>query len=99
MEGRLKFHDDRDILGVRVSVNDGNLLVRIRGLDRVWAFSRGLTIPLDRVEGAAVSRKRTPLLRPYVGQAPMFPVSSPPGPIGAEGSAVSGACIAPLGCW
>lgn len=24
--------------------------MRIRGLDRVWAFSRGLTIPLDRVE-------------------------------------------------
>jgi len=57
VEGRLKFHDDRDILGVRVSVNDGNLLVRIRGLDRVWAFSRGLTIPLDRVEGARCVKK------------------------------------------
>ncbi|WP_225830512.1 hypothetical protein [Streptomyces sp. NK08204] len=35
-----------------VSIDDGNLIVEIEGLDRLWALKSRLTIPLAHVRGA-----------------------------------------------
>ncbi|MEU2674592.1 hypothetical protein ABZ622_38280 [Streptomyces sp. NPDC007164] len=36
----------------QVSIDDGNLIVEIEGLDKLWAFRSRLTIPLAHVRGA-----------------------------------------------
>lgn len=38
---------------VSVEFNDTAVSVRFRGRDRFWAFSRGITVPWERVAGAA----------------------------------------------
>ncbi|MET9661957.1 hypothetical protein [Streptomyces sp. NPDC006510] len=35
-----------------ISIDDGNLIVEIEGLDKLWAFKSRLTIPLAHVRGA-----------------------------------------------
>lgn len=40
-------------MSVVVEMNATAVRVRFRGLDRLWAFSRGLTIPYERITTAA----------------------------------------------
>ncbi|MFC9627109.1 hypothetical protein ACFTXM_46605 [Streptomyces sp. NPDC056930] len=37
-----------------ISIDDGNLIVEIEGLDKLWALKSRLTIPLAHVRGATV---------------------------------------------
>jgi hypothetical protein len=45
-------------VAVTVSVDAGEVRVRFSGLDRFWALSRGLTIPVHRVRSARVLPRR-----------------------------------------
>ena len=40
-------------MSVVVELSASAVAVRFRGLDRLWAFSRGLTIPYERITAAA----------------------------------------------
>lgn len=37
---------------VDLSVGEGQLVLKVRGLDRVWSFKSRLAIPLERIRGA-----------------------------------------------
>jgi hypothetical protein len=47
---------------VSVTVSDGCLRVRLRGSDAVWAFKRGLDVPLSAVSDVRVADERSPWL-------------------------------------
>jgi hypothetical protein len=38
----------------RISVADDHLTVRLRGINRIWAMRKGVTVPLSQVRGATV---------------------------------------------
>lgn len=38
----------------RVSIQDGQLFVELQGLHQLWAFKRGIRVPLAHVRGATV---------------------------------------------
>jgi hypothetical protein len=38
----------------RISITDGHLTVQLRGINRIWALRKGLTVPLSQVRGATV---------------------------------------------
>ena len=45
-------------MSVAVDVSGGEVAVRIGGIDRLWALTSGLRVPLDAVRGARVVDKR-----------------------------------------
>jgi hypothetical protein len=63
---------------VGVDVEDGNLVIRLRGLDVLWCLRSSLTVPLDAVRGVRVA-DRSELPRPGL----RLPGASVPGLITA----------------
>lgn len=48
-------------MSVAVDVAGGEVALRIGGIDRLWALTSGLRVPLSGVRGAAVVDRRTAL--------------------------------------
>jgi hypothetical protein len=40
---------------VELSISDGNLLLHVRGADKLWAFKSSLEIPLQHVKGIRIA--------------------------------------------
>lgn len=45
-------------MGVTVGVDAGRVHIRFCGMDRVWALSRGITLPVGRILGAGALPRR-----------------------------------------